>query len=336
MVDPHHVVQFKDLRHSFCPPGISRLFVILPAVDRISPQLPGRRERVRRDSRDNSGISLFVKLEQFRMAPGVRAVEGNIDRDIPDDPDPFFMRVFLELLPLLFEQELKELVKADLLIQFAPVTVHCQLIPKADVFRPHGKHVSVKIFLYSAEKRVICKPGFIIPFEAVESFSFLVISGVRPLFRRSEAVRAVRVCLAKQRVAVSVDLLIVHCPRLFAKVKLFSGASVYISGLDQRLRIYKIRISRESRERLIGRLSVSGLPQRKDLRVSLARLRQKIHELICLFGKASDPVTGREARDRKQYTASSVHSFVLLNQNTVIKRLYFAKQAVFNKTTSAV
>ena len=243
MIDPYNVVEFEDMLKSFDPPVVTCGLVILPAVNRIAPQLTGRGKRVRRHACYYGRKPVFVKFKKFGMTPCIRAVKGHIDRNIADDPDALTIGVFLELFPLFREEELQELVKPDLLVEFNSVTVHGCSSAKPYIFGPEHEHIPVKIFLHRAEQRVIRKPFGVVPPEILEGSPVAFISILRPLPRRVLTEGAVRVRPAKQGIPVPVDFLIVYSPGLFSKIKLIRGFSVNITRLDQCLGVYEIRIT---------------------------------------------------------------------------------------------
>ena len=51
------------------------------------------------------------------MGPGICAVHCNIDRDITDDLDAFFMCIVAQCNPLLLEDKLDEAIVTDLFFQ---------------------------------------------------------------------------------------------------------------------------------------------------------------------------------------------------------------------------
>ena len=161
------------------PPVISRVLMTLPPVDRVAPQLACLGKSIRRHAGHHRRKSFLIKFKQFRMAPGVRAVKSDIDRDIADDPDSPAVRIVLQFLPLHMEQVLQEFIKPDLFVQRDSVPVHGGSLPEADLFRPQGEHVAVIIFLYRAKKRKIGKPSGIVPAEILERLS---VGIVLPLF----------------------------------------------------------------------------------------------------------------------------------------------------------
>ena len=95
MINPHHIIQFKTFGNPLNPPAVPGLPMMLPAVERIPPELSGSRKAVRRTAGHCYRLSLFVKLKQLRMGPGIRTVISHIDRNISNDLDALSVGIFL-------------------------------------------------------------------------------------------------------------------------------------------------------------------------------------------------------------------------------------------------
>ena len=89
--------------------------MIIPAVQRISPQLSGSRKSVRRASCHRKGRALLIKLEQLGIRPGIRAVKSYIDRNITDNTDSVFIGIIFQLFPLCAELILLKTDELDFL-----------------------------------------------------------------------------------------------------------------------------------------------------------------------------------------------------------------------------
>ena len=114
VIDPYDVIAPEAVGKPLHPPGKIRAPVILPVVNRISPQLSRRGEPIRRAPGHHRRISLFVQLEQLRMAPCIRAVKGDVNRNIPDNLDAAPVCISLECFPLPIEIILLKPVKLHL------------------------------------------------------------------------------------------------------------------------------------------------------------------------------------------------------------------------------
>ena len=95
VVDAGHIVHLVYIPQTAQPPLVSGLLVIVPAVQRIAPELAGSREAIRRTSRYSGRNVIFIQLEQFGMGPSIGRVHGNINRNIADDLNVFFVGISL-------------------------------------------------------------------------------------------------------------------------------------------------------------------------------------------------------------------------------------------------
>ena len=100
MINPHDVIQLKACCQSLQPPLIPCLFMIIPAIQRIAPELSGSCKSIRRASCHCQRCTVLVKLEQFRIRPCICTVKCNVDRNITDDLDTFFIGILFQFLPL--------------------------------------------------------------------------------------------------------------------------------------------------------------------------------------------------------------------------------------------
>ena len=83
--------------------------------------------------------------------------------------------------------------------------------------------------------------------------------------------------------AVKILLLIINILRIRSKICNVTLCLCQKSPRDQLLQIDKIRIPGKCAKGLIGRIPISGRPQRQDLPVTLSRLCQLVHKRICLL-----------------------------------------------------
>ena len=59
----------------------------LPTIERIPPELPSRREIIRRNPGYDGGFPCLIKEEQLWVRPDIGAVMRHKNRDIADDLD---------------------------------------------------------------------------------------------------------------------------------------------------------------------------------------------------------------------------------------------------------
>ena len=70
------------------------------------------------------------------------------------------------------------------------------------------------------------------------------------------------------------------------------------SVLHQKIKIYKVRITRKDRKALIGRVPIARGADRKDLPPALSGSVEEIHEIVCNLSQRTNAVRGRQRRDR--------------------------------------
>ena len=153
------IIQLLCKTHSADPPAVVFLLHSVPVVDGISPQLPVRRESVRRETGNNGGNSVLVQLEQLRLAPDVGAVQRAVNRDITDDLYSIAVRVFLQPEPLLKELELKERIELHVLCVLLLRRIHRILVAQAQWLFPLAPAFSAVSVLERHEQRIILQPG---------------------------------------------------------------------------------------------------------------------------------------------------------------------------------
>ena len=114
MVDPDHIVEAESMAQPVHPPAVAGLFMIVPPVNGIPPQLARFGKGIRRTARYHSRVAVFIKFKKLRMTPGIRAVKGHIDWQIAYNTNPLLIGVFFQLCPLAEEHILLELYKTDM------------------------------------------------------------------------------------------------------------------------------------------------------------------------------------------------------------------------------
>ena len=169
VVDAGHVVELGSRRDAVDPPLVAGGLEVLPVIQRVAPQLAGRGEIVRRAARHADGMALLVQPEHLGVGPGVRAVHGDINRNVAKELDAQGIDVAAELLPLLIEQILKEFVEADVLVQIAAVGADGIGVAQADaLILPLGPGAHAEGLLHRHIQRVVFQPGAVFADEVVE------------------------------------------------------------------------------------------------------------------------------------------------------------------------
>ncbi len=158
MVDAGHVVEPEAVPEPGEPPPVARLLVILPTVQRIPPELARCRKTVGRAAGYRGGLLPFVKLEQLRMRPDVRAVHGRVYGYVPDDLYPLLVCVRFQLAPLTEEFILHILLELNVIVQLPAAEVQRVFLAQTDLLRPFRPRRTSKTVLDSHEQRVILQP----------------------------------------------------------------------------------------------------------------------------------------------------------------------------------
>ena len=115
MVHSYHIIQLVAMADPLYPPTKAFLFVHLPVIKRVPPELACSTERIRRASCHRLGIAVFIKFKQMCVSPRIRTVKSYIYRDIAYDLNAGFVGIGLKLNPLLHEHELVKLIKLYLI-----------------------------------------------------------------------------------------------------------------------------------------------------------------------------------------------------------------------------
>ena len=202
MIDPDNIVQAEAPFESLQPPGKSGLFVVVPLINRISPELSCRGKSVRRAARNNGRISVFIQLEKFRMAPGVRRIKRDIDRNVSDNSDAVFIRVIFQRLPLVPEQVLLELVETDFIRELFLISPERFRFSEPDIIVPLCIRRAVKTVLDGTVQCIIVQPVRVFPRKFFEGSPVRVIVSGCPLSRRHFRERTVLIRLIEQRKTV--------------------------------------------------------------------------------------------------------------------------------------
>ena len=262
MVHPHHIAQFKAVGHPANPPVVSRLFVVVPAVQGVAPELPGGAEAVRGTARHKVRLPLGVELEQFRMEPAVRAVEGHIDGDIADDADSLPVGVGLEFLPLLLKFQLQEAVEQDILLQLHLQLRHRLRLSEADLILPLRPALPLEMILHRHVDAVLLR------------LRAEILGGFAPA--RLPAGKR----LSQNLIAGLVDPLIVHVAGILPAVRLQALRLGQQLLLRQGIQVYEIGISRKGAKGLVRGIPVACGAEGQHLPILLSCLPQPVHKVI--------------------------------------------------------
>ncbi len=159
MVHPDDVEQSERGAKALNPPGVAILCHHIPAVQRISPQLPGGTEVVRGNAGHHRRIPLLIEMKQRRVGPGIGAVVGHEDRDVPNDADSPLVRVAPQRQPLPEELKLQVSMELDLLVEFCGPPRYGVRIAGGDVCIPLVPGHTTKMIFQRHEQRKIIQPA---------------------------------------------------------------------------------------------------------------------------------------------------------------------------------
>ena len=110
MIEAHHIEQGERGSEAVDPPFVTGGGQQVPAINRISPELSGGAEIIRRNAGNYGRAAQIVEIEKFGVGPDVRAIVRNINGDVAHEADGALLAIPLELIPLLKEFELPILV----------------------------------------------------------------------------------------------------------------------------------------------------------------------------------------------------------------------------------
>ena len=183
MINPDYIIQIITMPDPCYPPFISRLLVIIPVIQRITPQLSGSRKSVRRASGNRNGVPFFIELEQFGISPCIGTVKGNIYRNITYYFNTLVVGILFKCSPLNYELILEKLIEFHFLGIFFSVNIKCFLIAFSDIFVPFYKAYSAEGVLDGHIQSVILKPETILSDKLRIIFVFCKIAASKCLFQ---------------------------------------------------------------------------------------------------------------------------------------------------------
>src|SRR5436190_6426248 len=108
MIDANGIEQLEHARKPPQPPGKPRLFVPGPVILGMAPKLSLAIEAIRWITRDTSGLTPSIKLEQLPMAPNVGTVVSDEDGQVANQSESTPVGVCAQRPPLAVELELDE------------------------------------------------------------------------------------------------------------------------------------------------------------------------------------------------------------------------------------
>ena len=91
MIDTDNIIHIKAVRQTLHPPLKACIPVHIPSVQRIAPELSCCGKSIWRASCYLCRLIVLIQLEKSRIRPGICTVHGNIDGNISDNTDTFFV-----------------------------------------------------------------------------------------------------------------------------------------------------------------------------------------------------------------------------------------------------
>ena len=158
VVDPQGVVELELGGDAANPPAVAVGLHGLPVEKGVSPQLSIGGEAIRRTARHLRGPPAGVQLKLLGAGPDVGAVNGDVDGQVPDDGDAFFVGIFLQAPPLAEKEELYPGPEVDFSGQLLPGPLQGGGAAKAQLLRPLQPGSSVIPVLQGHEQGVVLQP----------------------------------------------------------------------------------------------------------------------------------------------------------------------------------
>ena len=237
MVNPYHIIKLHTICHSACPPCIACFLVIFPIIKRISPELPCSGKSIRRASGNADRNIFLIKLEQFRLCPGVRTVKRNVDRDVSDHLHSLIICISFQCCPLFKKAELLETVKSHFFCKLLSFFSQCSFFSVFEFRRPFDPADSIQAVLDCHIQAVIFQPGSIFFYK----LPVLLICLTVIIFKG----------FSQKPKSGIINLLIIHIALVCTPVTVLAITFIQISLFYKSFQINKIRISRKGRKRLV-------------------------------------------------------------------------------------
>src|ERR1035441_6450766 len=114
VVQTDHIHHLERRSQSIDPPLVSSGLHVIPAINRISPELSVGAEIIGRNPGHLSGTAVGVEFKQVGIRPDVSAVMGHINWNIPHHPHAASLTITFQLGPLAKEFPLPEFLELNL------------------------------------------------------------------------------------------------------------------------------------------------------------------------------------------------------------------------------
>ena len=116
MVNAQNVAELGRTVNTANPPAVSVTAHGIIVVQGVAPKLTVFAEIIRRHACDLNGDIFLIQQEKLRACPHIGGVHGDIDGHIADYLNAVLVRVLMQSVPLLKEQQLNVLKKPHILV----------------------------------------------------------------------------------------------------------------------------------------------------------------------------------------------------------------------------
>ena len=161
VINSYHIIHLEAMIKSSAPPLITGLSMVIPTIQRISPQLSVSRECIRRTAGYSTRLEIRIELEQFRRCPCVCRVKGYINRNITNDFNTIIISIFLQFIPLFLKGKLKIFIKFNIKVAFSAIVIHRKAPTLLNIFCPLTPASTVKSLFHCHEQCIVIQPSFI-------------------------------------------------------------------------------------------------------------------------------------------------------------------------------
>src|SRR5437016_5523380 len=117
VIDARDVHGLQRGPHACNPPFETIGQHAFPVIKRVTPELSGGAEIIRRHAGYNYRTPILIELELIGVSPDIRRIVGHEYRNIAEQAEVAFVAISLKRRPLFEEQKLKELLRFDLVAQ---------------------------------------------------------------------------------------------------------------------------------------------------------------------------------------------------------------------------
>ena len=158
MIHAQHIEHARLRAEAADPPCVAGLFMRVPAIERIAPELPRGLKRIRRHARDANRAQIIVQFKKLRIQPYIAGFIRYVNRHIAHQCDVLCLRVGVQPIPLQKKHILAEDVIIHRIAQQGGIARHFVRMAAANALRPVHPGFAAKMILQGAEQRVIAHP----------------------------------------------------------------------------------------------------------------------------------------------------------------------------------